>query len=29
MFDMEKNAEFMMERAAKVPQNNQQLTDIQ
>ena len=23
MFDMEKNADFMMERAAKIPQNNQ------
>ena len=28
MFDMEKNADFMMERASKVPKNNQELTDI-
>ena len=28
MFDMEKNADFMMERASKIPQNNEQLTDI-
>lgn len=28
MFDMEKNADFMMERAAKIPQNNEQLNDI-
>jgi hypothetical protein len=28
MFDMEKNAEFMMERASKIPQNNQQLIEI-
>lgn len=28
MFDMEKNADFMMERAARVPQNNDQLADI-
>ena len=25
---MEKNADFMMERASKIPQNNEQLTDI-
>lgn len=25
---MEKNADFMMERAARVPQNNDQLADI-
>jgi hypothetical protein len=28
MFDMEKNADFMMERASKIPQNNDQLDDI-
>lgn len=28
MFDMEKNADLMMERASKVPQNNEQLSDI-
>lgn len=28
MFDMEKNADFMLERAARVPQNNDQLADI-
>jgi hypothetical protein len=28
MFDMEKNADFMLERASKVPQNNEQLNDI-
>lgn len=28
MFDMEKNADFMMERASKIPQNNDQLNDI-
>lgn len=28
MFDMEKNADFMMERATKIPQNNEQLVDI-
>jgi len=25
---MEKNADFMMERASKIPQNNEQLSDI-
>lgn len=28
MFDMEKNADFMIERASKIPQNNDQLMDI-
>jgi hypothetical protein len=28
LFDMEKNADFMMERASKVPQSNEQLVDI-
>lgn len=28
IFDMEKNADLMMERAAKIPQNNEQLSDI-
>jgi hypothetical protein len=28
LFDMEKNADFLMERASKVPQNNEQLSDI-
>jgi hypothetical protein len=28
MFDMEKNADLVMERDSKVPQNNEQLSDI-
>lgn len=28
MFDMEKHADFMMERAARVPKNNDDLSDI-
>lgn len=28
LFDVEKNADFLMERASKVPQNTEQLGDI-